>query len=148
MTKLKLLQNSTTENVTKIKLWQNSNCNKTQKLKIWQNSNSDKILIKKKHKFMRRKKNFKRGFSKNILTPWKQMGCFVGSVLRFARYTIIHRFRTLTIKLVFSSKTQLVKKFWTFCYILWIFIMVEFHRGGSATNATHLVSFTLIWGRI
>ena len=38
-----------------------------------------------KSQFMRRKKTLKRSFSKNILTPWQQMRCSLGSVLQFSR---------------------------------------------------------------
>ena len=113
MTKLKNSNYDQTKNcdktqiVTKFKFWQDSNCDKTQKLKIWQltlwqlnNSNCDKTqnsnrdknqelklwqnLNYDKSQFMK-KKNWKGSFSKNILTPWQQMKCSLGSALRFSR---------------------------------------------------------------
>ena len=81
--KLKNSKCDKTQVVTKLK---NSNCDITKKnqivtkLEIWQNS-------------IKKKKNFKKSFSKNILTPWQPMRCFLGSVLRFWRcFSIVYFF--------------------------------------------------------
>ena len=80
-----------TQIVTKLK---NSNYHKTKKLKMWQNSRTQ-IMTRLKtqnvtkleiwHLKLWIKKNFKRAFIKNILTPGQPMRCSLGSVLRFSQ---------------------------------------------------------------
>ena len=75
MTKFNTSKCDQTQIVTKLK---NSNCDKTF-LTSWQNLNYDKS------QFIRTKTNLKGSFSKNILTTWQLMQCFLGSVLQFLR---------------------------------------------------------------
>ena len=101
--KLKFWQNSKTQTVTKLK---NSNCEKTQKLKLGQNlltqivaklknSNCDQTKNSNCDKTQKLKwrvnlnydnswfLNKKLTFSRNILTPWQPMRCFLGRVLHY-----------------------------------------------------------------
>ena len=92
--KLKGWQNSKSQSVTKLKLWKKSKTLNVKKLTLWQNSktlfkkklkknsNCDKTLIMK-YVNVWRKEYLKGSFSKNILTPWQQMRCSLGSVLQF-----------------------------------------------------------------
>ena len=61
------------EKTVELKLWQNQ-----KKLKLWQNLGYDKSQFKNK-------KTSKDSFSKNILTPWQPMRCFLGTVLQISQ---------------------------------------------------------------
>ena len=89
------------------------------------------------------RKNFKRSFSKNILTPWQPMRCSLGSVLQFSRSTrcfvcIVHSayLKNLGWKKDFDIKSDWIWHFLSF-HLLKIILFMKYNSKDETSRWTY-----------